>query len=285
MLLTGLAAALVTALLPPVPAVASPVADHYHTATSTSDNSPRKGVTVSCPEGQIVYGFGGATVDSDGNVALVGIFPSEDLTTVTAIAQARGGWVGNWSVRAAATCWAPGDQALQRIVGPGGWASCPGGKMLYSSGYAVSSTTGSAYADAVVPSPDLSGVYVRGGGAPAAGLQVTAVALCGLRMPQAGTLPDYKERTEDTVPVSAESTTTTVAPLPQWQGLGYVFVFGAGVSSTRPGMFIDALGPGPELAHGWARMSRGTSALRGQAMVADDEDEVTVYGVCIGSWY
>ncbi len=296
LLLTGLAAALVIVLLPPVAANASTgasttglfdevIENHYHTATSTSDTSPRKSVTVTCPAGQIVYGFGGSTVDSDGQVALTGIVPNEELTAVTAIAQVRNTrWNGTWSVVAAATCWPPGDLALQRVFELGSGASmsasCPGNKLLYSSGYLVESAGGSPYVDAVIPAPDLSSVLVRGGGA--SGLHVSAIALCGKKID--GPCFKFRERTEQTVPVGTGSTTTATAPLPLIQGCGTAWVFGAGVSSTRPGMFIDALGPGPHLAGGLARMARADILAKGMVGAAD-EDEVTTYGTCIGSWY
>ena len=262
--------------------------DHYSTATSLTNDTERKSVTVTCPADQIVYGFGGATVGSDGQVALTAIAPNEELTSVTAVAQARGGWAGAWSVMAVASCWPPGNHALQRVVTAGTFngarAECPGQKILYSDGYRVSSRTGTPFVDAVVPAPDQSSVFVHGGGVPAADLTVEAVALCGYRID--GPYFYFRARTQTTVPVSAATTTTAIAPLPQYT-FGQPWIFGAGATSTRAGMFIDALGPGPGLTGGLARMSNGsTAAAKNMAAGAtQDDDSMTTYGICIGTWY
>ncbi|GIH05490.1 hypothetical protein Rhe02_35570 [Rhizocola hellebori] len=289
LLLTGLIATLTVALLPSVPAAAS-VADHYLTETSASDSSSPKTITVTCPDGQIVYGFGGATQDGDGQVALTSILPNIGLTAVTVVAQARGGWTGNWSVMAVASCWAPGNLALHRVVTTNGTASatasCQGEKIVYSTGFVVTSTSGNPFIDSVVPSFDLSSVEVHGGGVLFGQVEVKAVALCGFRMP--GPYPFYKQRTQDTVPVAAGTTTTATADKAHISIAGVNWIFGAGASSTRPGMFIDALGPSPALDGGWARMSRGTgvAAKTAKAMAGtEDDDTVTAYGVCIGTWY
>jgi len=279
-MIAGLTAAFITVTLPATPAAAA-VEDHFHIATSTSTAWPEKSVTVDCPPGQIVWGFGALTIGGAGQVALTAIFPNETLTSVTATAHARGGWQGLWAVQARATCWPPGNTALVRVFGDGGAVadvSCPGQKKVYASGFQVTAKLGDAYAAAVVPESDMSGVTVGAGGA--TGLGTRAFALCGrVNLPE---IYIYR-RTETTVPVDPGTSTDALAPPMEHSPTGWSWVTGAGASSTAPGMFIDALGPVPRLDAGLARMSRDSSA---PLMSLDDGgDEMSTWGTCIGSWY
>jgi len=285
-MLAGLTAALVTVTLPAAPAAAA-VADHFHVARSTSTSWPARSATVSCPPGQVVWGFGGLTIGGTGHVALTAVYPDPELGSVTAIARVRDGWQGPWAVRATATCWPAGNVGLVRVGGQGGAsaeASCPGQKRVYASGFEVTAAKGAAYAAAVVPEPDMSGVTVRAGGSESADLGTRAYALCGLvNTPQ---IYIYR-RTEETVAVDPGASTSAAAPPMSHSPSGWSWVTGAGASSTRTDMFIDALGPNPELSLGTARMSRVSTTTASQRMAGVEEggDEVTVWGTCIGAWY
>jgi hypothetical protein len=282
-MLTGLTAALVTVTLPAAPAAAA-VDDHFHTAISTSTTAPERSATVACPAGQIVWGFGALTVGGAGHVALVALYPDATLTSATAIARVRDGWIGPWWVQVSATCWPAGNVGLQRVVGTGSLAAqaaCPGQKKVYASGFEVSASAGEPYVSAVVPDNDMSGLTVRAGGSPS--LFTRAVALCGL----ANTAQIYiYERTEETVAVDPGTSTIAVAPPMPHSPTGWSWVTGAGASSTRANMFIDALGPVAGLDQGTARMSRiATTSTTSLRATQTDDGEVTTYGTCIGAWY
>lgn len=283
-MIAGLSAAFITVTLPATPAAAA-VEDHFHTATSTSTTWPERSATVYCPPGQIVWGFGAVTIGGAGHVALTGIYPDNALTSVTATARVRGDWQGPWAVQARATCWPQGNVALELVQADGGavaYVSCPGQKKVYASGFQVTAKLGSAYASAVVPDPDMSGVTVHAGGALPGALGTRAFALCGrVNLPE---IYIYR-RTEATVPADPATTTTAVAPPMEHSPSGWSWTLGAGAASTVPNMFIDGLGPVPGLDAGMARMSRDASVQAVLMTLDDDGDEVTSYGTCIGSWY
>ena len=282
-----LAAAFITVSLPAAPAAAAAVEDHFHIATSTSTAWPERSVTVNCPPGQIVWGFGGLTIGGAGHIALTAIYPNVTLTSVTATARVRGDWQGPWEVQARATCWPQGNVGLELVHADGGAVadvSCPGQKKVYASGFQVTAKLGSAYAAAVVPESDMSGVTVRAGGAEPVGLGARAFALCGrVNLPE---IYIYR-RTETIVPVDPATTTTAAAPPMQHSPSGWSWTLGAGVSSTAPNMFIDGLGPVPSLDAGMGRMSRDASIQGSSMMMISDEggDEMSTWGTCIGSWY
>lgn len=291
-LLTGLTAALVplTVILPATPAAAAAIEDHFHVASSNSNSWPERSATVTCPPGQIVWGFGGLTIGGTGHAALVELYPDVSLASVTAVARVRDGWLGPWTVIASATCWPPGSVGLQRVVDPGGvsaHASCPGAQKVYASGFVVTAQLGEAYVAAVEPDPNMTGVTVRAGGAEPIGLATRAIALCGLT----NTQQIYRyERTQDRVPIDPGPSTSGEAPQPvPWMPTpdDRIWITGAGASSSVPYMFIDALGPVAGLNAGMARMSRVATplALLNRAGVEGGEGEVTVYGTCIGAWY
>lgn len=291
---TGLSAVSLAAALTvvaPVPAQAFPTF-MYHEDMSEISTWPHKNAIVQCPPGQIVYGFGGRVGGGNGDVALIAISPDQELTSVTAVARARSTSGVPWAVFASVVCGPVGLVEMQRVVefgSPTAQASCTSPKMLYSNGYIARADEGNPYVDKVVPSIDVDRVTVHAGGVAPDALQLAAVALCGLPMADLNPALSHKLRLQMSVPVVEGAATVALAPAPQ-PVPGSMWVMGAGVQSTRPGMFIDGLGPIPALNAGWARMAPGTGGATGSrsglAGVDDGEgDEVTSYGVASGFWY
>lgn len=287
---SGLTAVLISATFTVTVSAAGPASaapqDYYHVMTTAAVTTPSASATVDCPPGEVVWGFGGAILNGGTQVALVAVYPNAGLTSVTAIGQERRSWSPTWMVQAFAVCRPPGNLGLVRVVGEGGMsakASCPGQKVVYASGFAVSSLSGTAYATSVVPANDMSSLEVTAGGGEPIGLFSKAIALCGF----ANTANIYiYGRTELTVPiVPGTSTTGGIAPRMVTPN-GWAWATGAGVSSTNPNMFIEALGPVPALDGGMARMARTDIAAlpAGAATMTGDGDE-TIYATAIGAWY
>lgn len=300
-LFTGLTAVVLTAVVTvvaPVPAQAVP--DFQYDEDSSEYNTwPAKNVDVECPPDQIVYGFGGRVRGGNGDVALLAISPDEDLHSVTAVARARSDSGIPWAVIASVVCGPVGTLDLERVVGlgtPTAEVSCESPKILYSNGYVARAEVGRPYVDRVVPSADMQTVTVHAGGVVPNALHLAAVGVCGL--PMEGQFNRHKYLSQNSVPVVEGSATVAVAGLPLppvYAGVGNIWIFGAGAESTRPGMFIDGLGPVPALNAGWARMAPGSTTTATMRTVAeaeaeaeadaDDGDEVTVYGEAVGHWY
>jgi hypothetical protein len=266
----GVLAAFVIVLVTPGLAQAS---SGYNEQGSAFDSSPDKSATVTCPAGTKAIGSGGWIHLGNGGVALTGIVPSPDLTSVTAYGRARASHSGAWSVKAIALC----DDGLDPERASGGGlgtatATCPASKILYSTGYRVISPAGEQYVDEVVPSAGLTNVQAHASG----GAFVVAFGICALPM-------NNFARTRAPVDPGADATAgkpVVAVDFGSW-------VFGAGVKAT--GWMVDGLGPNSTLDGGRARAWPVEPGLptKGARVAALDfgDGGMDVYGLCIGSWY
>ena len=242
----GILAAFVMVLVMPGPAQA---ASAYHEQSSAYDSSTAKSATATCPTGEKAIGSGGWIKDGNGHVALTGIVPAPDLSSVTAVGRAMPGQVGSWSVNAVAICGVGLDP--ERVMDTGAataTAACPAGKIVSSTGYAVLAPAGGAYVDEVIPSNWMSFVEVHGVNAVA----VVAYGICVEPMARA------ERTTVGSEPGSADSKDVTAGKPAMLQDFGS-WIFGGGVKAT--GAMVDALVPSPTLdsarARAWRSMPRG----------------------------
>lgn len=165
-------------------------------ASSASNSTASKTVTVECPVGLFLYGTGGRLIGGDGSVSLDAAVPEGSPPFRARVtATELGAFSGSWSVRASATC-GPFTTNLQVHSTPASPStarvkersiSCPTGQGLYGTGFRVSGGGGGVLVHDVIPGTSIQprGVTVRATARPSAtpnwGLE--AFAICATAAP------------------------------------------------------------------------------------------------------
>lgn len=276
----GAAAALLIVLAIPAPAQAAD--NGYDEATSGYDSTATKFAVVDCPEGEAVYSAGGRVNPPGAQVALIGVVPSADLSSVTAVARARAGYLKTWSVTAIVVC-GTGQPELAVGVGVGGTAvaDCPTDTVVYSTGFSLPRTTGTEYLDFLQPSSNLDTVTARAKTTvPGAIVDVVAYGICAPPLPRA-------ERTQAVSNYESSLTKTATARKPLQQPDFGSAMYGAGITVRGAAAFITGFGVLSTLDGAFGNATL-IATIKLSARTADTDDDgwdVTVYGTTIGSWY
>ncbi len=279
-LIGGTVAAVLIVVLAPAPAhadVGLPVLREE--AITVYDTVDEKSVWVPCPAGTLVVGVGGRTHNAGGRAVLTGVEPSLFLTGVTAYARALPDLDTPWALSVTAIC---GSQGEWEPVRRAAWvydntesatAFCPEGKALYSAGFKIPDAYAWQYLKSVIPHWSQQWVTVQaiGGFWPLESL--AAFAVCGKRDG-----PAQPGITSVTVPMGSP-TTSAAAP----RHCAASWTSGAGVQASTQAAFVDGIGPDEAVLSAKARMAR-LYLTSGKANTLADE-EMTVHGLSIGSWY
>jgi hypothetical protein len=251
--------------------------------TSPLNSWPLKFAQAQCPPGQVVIGMGGQVNFGNGGVALTGIVPDEDLSTVTAWGRELPGHDKDWSVTAVALCHQPGTDAPKRISSEPeqylAQARCPFGKILYSIGYHIQAPGGGEFIREATSSDDFRDVTVRADGPAVDPENLVAYGICAPPLRMRDLTRSEPGGFDSSSPKEA------IAGLPESYhfSLGS-WMFGAGAAVRgASGVLIDALVPTSGLDGAYARAYK---ASPGVAAVEDGGDwELQAYGNYVGEWY
>jgi len=283
-ILLALAVIAASLALPAAPAQAD-VAPERIVDESGFNTVESKSAEAECPDGQVVFGMGGRIDNGGGHVALTTIMPGPQLRSVVVWGRALPDATDSWSVTAIAICHAPGLLEPERLASaPGQYVAqdtCPGEKILYSTGFRIPDADGDEFVRASFPSNDLRHVTVRADGPGVDPGNLIAQGVCAYP-------PLQYERTE-APPTEVDPTSPKDAVAGQPDTLNIDLgsgMFGAGAEIVgASGVLIDALVPTPNLKGAYGRAQK-TSTTTGLAFVAASEDDwgVLVYGEYHGEW-
>jgi hypothetical protein len=182
-------------------------------SNSTGLDSNNKGVSVSCPSGQVVVGAGADVSDAGApDVVLDQLIP--DQNSVSVYAYEYNSTNLNWRLRVWAVCddfpttpmvtrWSKksGSSPVNRVV----TATCPAGMVVYSTGWQIEGARGQVMVDHVIPtktSVSVSAYEIDGGitSGYSGNWSLKAIARCGLE-------PGGRQIvTANTAPTSADKT-------------------------------------------------------------------------------
>jgi hypothetical protein len=152
------------------------------------------GTWATCPAGKKLVGMGGYISNSDGQVALTGIFPasgSAPTRTETWVSEDDNGYSADYSIRSHSVCANPVTglewvvRTLSNTAGVGMAVDCPAGKKVLSSGMrlgagAATAWQGEAKVSLMAPNSALTKSYISADQFAAAGDVFTAqvIAIC-----------------------------------------------------------------------------------------------------------
>jgi hypothetical protein len=164
------------------------------TAVTVGNSVSPKTATVNCPSGKVVYATGFTVDGPAGRIVADRLVPTSSGVTVTAHETPKGTNEA-WWLRAFAVCAAsslPGQEIVSAATGPSPsgqslTVTCPAGKSLYGSGFAIGGGNGEVIVSKLMPGP--SSVTARAeplsNGSPGA-WSLTVYAICAFYLPSLG---------------------------------------------------------------------------------------------------
>jgi hypothetical protein len=223
------------------------------TVTSISDSN-NKSVTAECPAGKKVIGAGGQILSGRGQVHIVDMIPSANLTSVTVGGGERvafgGSYTWDWQVVAQAMCapatsvpdlerveaagFEPGSGPYAHTGGKVALAVCPFEKELYGTGFEFNDAFGKVFLQKLLPNSGLDWVEAAAkpneSGLPA--WSFTAYAICGAPRTTMTLVPALSAEDPDD---QKGVTTNTCASGTTLAGTG------AHIDPETPYMFLDRM--------------------------------------------
>jgi hypothetical protein len=160
-------------------------------ASSVTDLTAFKSVTVACPPGKQVVGAEYSISGGIGSIVLDDLVPSQTTVRVGARADANG-TTSSWSVRATAMCANPlpgyeivSASSAVNSASKSAIASCPAGKQLVGSGAFLNGGLGEVVIDALIPSTSsvTATAFEGDNGGTANNWSITARAICANPLP------------------------------------------------------------------------------------------------------